>query len=105
MPARTRASIPGRSAELREGGAARYAGDRSGGRGPLAGLEPRAPPFDACVLVETATSAAERKGAGQTKTRPRPIKASAGFAIHSTRRMGDPNQTAPGFIVSEVDPR
>ena len=39
-------------------------------------------------------------------TGPNPSQAETaptGFATHSTRRMGEPRKTPPGFIVSEVD--
>ncbi len=106
MLARTRASVPRWSAETRGDGGSRRAVDPTGGTKAhgLAGA------------VRAARRVRPRQhrplGGGEDlyggrvhKTRPDRQRPSAGFAIHSTQRIGDQQGPAPGFIVSEVDPR
>ncbi len=104
VTARARASVPGRAAELGRDGAARCAMDPNGGRGASgwAGA--------AGAAVRRVRPRRDRHLGGrdnlqcgrENRNPARPITALAGFAIHSTWRIGDHHLIAPGFIVSKV---
>ncbi len=98
----------GAGAVCRDEGGMRHLGvpwTRPAEREPLAWLEPRAPPSDACVLAETAGAAAATTCKAAEHAKPGHADKGLGRVRHSLRPAHRrPLRTAPGLIVSKVDP-